>query len=158
MPLPAELELMASETTPLIQQDPAAGHVRGGAAHDAEEESFRVKLYAFLEAKTPAGRAYERFIVVLIALNVAAFILGSLFLPQYNDQPWAAHWSDKNGAQGLCGKLCDTLWFGNFPDNGLAFLNIGSTSILGEYITRTSSGGNFEEIFFEKSVAVPEGL
>jgi hypothetical protein len=63
--------------------------------------------------------------VLLIVINVIAFILGSLFLPEYNKQ--AQSWATRE--EGLCRAL-DTLFFGNFPDNHLAILNIGSTSVL----------------------------
>jgi hypothetical protein len=29
-----------------------------------------------------------------------------------------------------CGKVCDAIWFGNYPDNALAWLGIGATSIV----------------------------
>lgn len=107
---------MASETTPLI--------ARGAADAGAAAVPFRQQLHRFLEAQTRAGRLYEAFIVGLIVANVAAFVLGSLFVPKYNPEPWAA----REG--GVCGDLCDALFFGNFRDNGLEVLRIGSTSVL----------------------------
>mmetsp|Transcript_34489 Transcript_34489/g.39304 ORF Transcript_34489/g.39304 Transcript_34489/m.39304 type:complete len:338 (-) Transcript_34489:12-1025(-) len=90
--------------------------------------SWRERTYAFLEGNTPAGAIYEWFTIVLIILNIFSFILASLFVPEYNNVPWA----QKEG--GICGKVCDGLWFGNNEDNMLEFLNIGSTSVL-EIIT-----------------------
>ena len=63
--------------------------------------------------------------MVLIVLNVLAFILGSLFVEEYNPVPWAS----RTGS-GICQNTCDALWFGNYADNGLQWLNVGSTSIL----------------------------
>jgi voltage-gated potassium channel len=133
MPVPTALELMsgsadrqeaASEDTPLL----AAGRGRGASSPNTTATSTpttsRANLFAFLEAKTPAGLKYETFIIVLILINVAAFIAGSLFVPKYNTEAWAA----RDG--GICGNLCDSLWFGNFGDNALQFLGIGSTSVL----------------------------
>lgn len=100
-----------SESTPLLQ--PAA-----------PEKSRREHLYEFLEAKTPAGRRYETFLIVLIVANVLAFVLGSLFVEEYNPVEWASR--DK----GICNNLCDALFFGNYQDNGLQQFRLGSTSIL----------------------------
>lgn len=69
---------------------------------------------------------YETFMILLIVLNVLAFIVGSLFVEEYNPAPWAL----RGAATGLCGNVCDALFFGNYADNGLAFLQIGSTSVL----------------------------
>lgn len=105
----------SSETTPLI------------SSHDAvrvDEASTREQVFAFLEAKSSAGRIYERFTMVLIVINVLAFVLATLFVEEYNPEPWAM----RDG--GICGKLCDALWFGNYKDNGLEFLQMGTTSIL----------------------------
>lgn len=84
----------------------------------------REQLFDFLEAKTPAGKRYELFMIILILANVLAFILGSLFVEEYNPVDWAK----REG--GICGNLCDALWFGNYVDNGLQLLNLGATSIL----------------------------
>lgn len=127
MPSPNELELMGdvnanvdplSESTPLL----------GGVIHNSNVKSKREELYSFLEAHTDSGRQYERFIISLILLNVAAFILGSLFVPEYQTDEAIHSWANRE--TGICGNMCDALWFGNFRDNGLQFLNIGSTSIL----------------------------
>lgn len=107
------------ETSPLL---PSIPEQRRGQEEDLS--SFRRRLHAFLEAKTVNGRIYERFIILLIVFNVIAFVLGTLFLPEYNTVPWSCprSWN------------CDTLWFGNDRDNALSFLGIGATSIL-ELIT-----------------------
>jgi hypothetical protein len=150
MPTPNEVELMedadaeanpqsATESTPLLS---------GGASFDAENpisssssgnssvQSKREQLFRFLEAQTPGGKIYETFIIGLILANVAAFIIGSLFVPEYNNNNNSSdtidndndHWADRD--TGICGNVCDALWFGNFRDNGLQGLHIGSTSIL----------------------------
>ena len=54
----------ASETTPLL----ATSNYDTDAATPAPTN--REALYEFLEAKTPAGKVYEYFIMVLIVLNV----------------------------------------------------------------------------------------
>lgn len=98
------------------------------AAADASPSSSRQRLFDFLEAKTPEGRKYEAIIIGLISLNVLAFILGSLFLEEYNEASWAKR------ETGICQNLCDSLFFGNYYDNGLEGLHLGTTSIL-EIIT-----------------------
>ena len=105
-------------TAPPIEKDP---HHR-----EKDDDDARHRLYHFLEAHTSAGRSYEKFIIVLIVLNVGAFIMGGLFVEQYNPAPWAS----RNSEDSICRNLCDALWFGNYVDNGLQFLNVGSTSIL----------------------------
>jgi len=109
---------MSSESTPLI---PCSIE---DARTTAITTSRREHVFSFLEAQTPGGRIYERFTVVLIVLNVLAFVLATLFVQDYNPEPWAM----REG--GICGNLCDALWFGNYPDNGLEFLNMGTTSVL----------------------------
>ena len=109
-----------SETTPLLNNNNNANGNNG----DASPPGWRESMFAFLEAQTPLGRIYEIFMIVLILLNVAAFVLASLFVPEYNDAPWAQR------ETGICGNFCDALWFGNFPDNSLQWMNIGSTSVL----------------------------
>jgi len=85
----------------------------------------RQALFDFLEAQSSAGRVYEAFIVSLIAINVVAFVVGTLFVEEYNEESWASH------STGICQRLCDALWFGNFRDNGLDdLLHLGSTSVL----------------------------
>ncbi len=105
----------SSESTPLLSV---------GTNGTAAAPTRRERLFDFLEAKTPAGRVYEKFNMFLIAINVLAFILGSLFVEEYNDAPWA----QRKG--GICNDTCDALWFGNYVDNGLQGLGLGSTSIL----------------------------
>lgn len=113
-----------TESTPLL----SGADGEGGQAAPPPPATGRQALYDFLEAKTAAGSAYELFMIILILLNVFAFIVASLFVTEYNHEPWAA----RDG--GVCGTLCDTLWFGNYEDNYLQFLNIGATSVL-ELIT-----------------------
>ena len=108
-----ELAMSSTETSPLLQ---------GAAA--PPPPSRRERLFEFLDFTTPAGKVYEKFTVFLILLNIASFILGSLFVEEYNDAPWAK----RDG--GICDNLCDALWFGNYPDNGLQSLNLGTTSVL----------------------------
>lgn len=114
-----------SEATPLISM--------GGATRTSDwrsERSFRDDMYDFLEAKTPIGSVYEWITIWLIILNVLAFILGSLFVVEYNVD--AGAWAAREG--GICGSFCDSLWFGNYADNDLSYLGIGATSWL-EIIT-----------------------
>mmetsp|Transcript_25609 Transcript_25609/g.48496 ORF Transcript_25609/g.48496 Transcript_25609/m.48496 type:complete len:922 (-) Transcript_25609:12-2777(-) len=106
-----------TESTPLLAGD-------GGGTAPPPPTTGRQALYDFLEARTPAGSSYELFMIIIILVNVLAFILASLFVTEYNPEPWAA----RDG--GLCGTLCDTLWFGNHEDNYLRPLNIGATSVL----------------------------
>eukprot|EP00934_Nitzschia_sp_Nitz4_P001046 Nitzschia sp. Nitz4//scaffold118_size93875//13823//17650//NITZ4_004777-RA/size93875-processed-gene-0.54-mRNA-1//-1//CDS//3329533691//1046//frame0 len=110
------------ERTPLLATSQPGGN------QAAEESSSSVDsrhwLYDFLEAKTPSGQIYEYFIMILIGINVLAFILATLFVEEYNDVDWAK----RDG--GICGTACDSLWFGNYADNWLEPLNIGSTSCL----------------------------
>lgn len=91
-------------------------------------KTAREHLFDFLEGKTPLGRYYEIFTVLLILVNVAAFVLATLFVEEYTPYEWGK----RNG--GICNNLCDALLFGNYPDNGLEGLGIGSTSVL-ELIT-----------------------
>ena len=79
-------------------------------------------LFNFLEAKTKLGLSYEYFTITLILLNVASFILGSLYIPKYN----------KNMNKYYdCDELCDALWFGNMEYNSyLDWIDIGPTSVL----------------------------
>ncbi|KAL7570087.1 hypothetical protein ACA910_017118 [Epithemia clementina (nom. ined.)] len=111
------------ERTPLLLQQ-EEGVTTGQRNDVTTNQGWRHSLFAFLEAKTLAGRWYERFIVILILLNVAAFVLASLFVSEYNDVGWAQRHT------GLCSDWCDAWWFGNYPDNPLQMLNIGATSIL----------------------------
>jgi len=96
-------------------------------------DDSRHALFNFLEARTPNGKMYESFIILLIVINVLAFIVGSLFVEEYNDAPWAKRGgsggNDEDTA-GWCDNLCDAIWFGNYRDNGLEGLNLGATSIL----------------------------
>jgi hypothetical protein len=114
--------MVADEQTPLLEQQIAANGTLD--SDELRESSRRYQLYQFLEAKTAAGRIYEAFIIVLILVNVAAFTLASLFLEDYNPERWASR------ETGICRNTCDTLFFGNYSDNGLGFLGIGSTSVL----------------------------
>jgi Ion transport protein len=91
-------------------------------------QSWRYQCFAFLEAHTPHGLLYERFMIVLIGLNVAALIVGSLCIERYNNLDTAA-------TPAVIRTMCrssawDTLWFGNHGDNGLSVLQIGATSVL----------------------------
>jgi len=89
--------------------------------NDLQNDDPRLPLFLFLEAKTPGGLKYESFTIFLIFLSVATFIMSSVFLPEYNNEsPLATQ----------CDKWCDAIWFGNYPDNALAGLGIGATSIV----------------------------
>jgi Ion transport protein len=121
------------ESTPLL----ISNNVTNGSSSNGHDivtltsaERRRHGIYEFLEAKTPSGRIYETAMIILILSNVFAFIVGSLFVEEYNDASWAQRGSE----DALCDNLCDALWFGNYRDNGLQFLHLGATSVL-ELIT-----------------------
>ena len=127
---------MADESTPLFGSEPvpkSSDTFEALAKADASKTNLsddrRAGLFLFLEAKTPAGLKYESFTIFLIFLSVITFILSSLYLPEYNDSPIA----DK------CGKWCDAIWFGNYPDNALAGLGIGTTSIVEVFVVAVFS-------------------
>jgi hypothetical protein len=108
-----------TESTPFL-----GGSASASGAPNAAPSNNPQKLHAFLEAETDGCGIYEVFIICMILLNVAAFISGSLFVPAYNNAPWL------DRLTGICGNTCDALLFGNFTDNGLQWLNIGSTNLL----------------------------
>lgn len=115
--------LPADEGTPLMSSK-GGGLTKvgpGGDTNKAIHEDQRIALHLFLEAKTLAGATYEKFTICLIVLSVLTFVLSSVFVAEYNPtSPYPA----------MCGKVCDAIWFGNKKDNALAFLGIGSTSIV----------------------------
>jgi len=109
---------MVSESTPLF----AKTNIKQPS--NTNNNDKRIPLFLFLEAKTPAGLKYESFTIILILISVLTFILSSLFLPEYNTESTIA---TKCGGQD--GNICDAVFFGNYPNNALSFLNIGATSI-----------------------------
>lgn len=108
----------ATESTPLIPTTTAEASDTGGVG------TTRQQVFAFLEAQTTAGKHYEIFMILLIVANVLAFILGTLFVEEYNPEPWASR------EEGVCQSRCDALWFGNYAGNSLGFLGLGATSVL----------------------------
>jgi len=116
--------MSAGETTPLISRTTTATTTTN---NNNNNNTFRHDVYNFLEAKTSAGKRYEIFMILLIVANVVAFILASLFVEEYNKD---ASWAQRDSETLLCGTVCDALWFGNYTDNALAWLNMGSTSLL----------------------------
>jgi len=91
--------------------------------------TLQQRVWKFLEAKTPRGAMYEKFMIFLILTDVLAFIVGSVFVEPYNESlgySWAIRGSDES----ICNNFCDAIWFGNHKDNGLGWLGIGSTSLL----------------------------
>ena len=110
-----------SETTPLL----ALPDGDGGNNHQNNNDP-RYNLFEFLEARTLYGLLYEKFIIVLIMVNVVAFIIGSLFVEEYNT---TVTWAGPNG--GVCGYTCDKLWFGNYDNNGLDTFCFGMISLKG---------------------------
>jgi hypothetical protein len=115
--------LAAGEATPLLGGNASGSSDSSGRSN----ETLQKKVWEFLEAKTAEGALYSKFMVFLIIASVLAFIVGSLFVEPYNqDYPWAIRGSDES----ICEDFCDALWFGNRTDNGLAWLGVGSTSIL----------------------------
>lgn len=124
----------ADEATPLLLSGSgngngaAAGLTRGDYGDSSLFSSNRREaVYLFLEAQTPGGRIYEALMISLILLNVFCFIVGSLFVVEYNGD---AAWAQRDGEYAVCGKVCDALWFGNYRDNGLEVLGLGATCIL----------------------------
>lgn len=113
--------MSTSETTPLL----GTGTI---TTAEVPTKTWRHGVFAFLEAKTRGGSRYESFTIFLIVLNVLAFIIGSLFIEEYNNKDNDAMWASRQ--DGICGKVCDGLFFGNYDDNMLEFLNLGSTSVL----------------------------
>ena len=119
MPTPEDLNdtMPSNERTPLLE-------TRETTDAPTDEDSTRKAIYAFLEAKTPAGARYEKCMISLIFFNVFFFVVGTLFVEEYNkDIEWA-----QRGV--VCGNTCDALVFGNFADNGLGWLRLGKTSVL----------------------------
>lgn len=116
--------MSTSETTPLISDSD-----RTEQSTNNNSSTFRHNVFLFVEGKSPSGRIYERFTAILIVINVLAFVMATLFVEEYNsDAPWAV----RGGV--VCGNVCDALWFGNDPNNGLHGLGLGTTSVL-EIIT-----------------------
>jgi hypothetical protein len=118
--------VVPDEVTPLLLS--STGSADTGADTEVVSNSStqrrRYEIYNFLEAKTSGGRVYEMFMILLIVGNVVAFIIGSLFVEEYNPAEWARRHT------GVCGEVCDTIWFGNYRDNYLQFLQLGATSVL----------------------------
>ena len=123
------------EATPLLREASASASasdstaVAATTASNSRNKSFQKTVWDFLEAKTPKGVIYERFMIVLILTDVLAFIVGSLFVEPYNESlgySWVIRGSDES----VCDNLCDALWFGNHSDNGLAWMGVGTTSVL----------------------------
>ena len=76
----------------------------GGAP--ARPSTSAAAWYAFLEGQTPAGARYEALTVFLIFVNVVAFVVGTLFVVEYNPE-----------YAGKCSATCDLILFGNDGDN-----------------------------------------
>ena len=107
----------AKEETPLLSK------VKQTIKTKKEATTCHEKLFNFLEAKTKTGLHYEIFTILLILLNVASFIIGSMYIPKYNYKDMKNYYE--------CDELCDALWFGNMDYNSyLDWIGIGPTSIL----------------------------
>jgi hypothetical protein len=119
---------VAGEGTPLLGEASAAKSDNESPV-ESSDESLRKSVWEFLEAKTPSGAMYENFMIGLILTDVGAFILGSLFTEPYNESLGYA-WAIRGSDESICNNFCDTLWFGNYEDNGMAWLGVGPTSIL----------------------------
>ena len=109
-----------TEQTPLLADSSNNGN------GTTDDDDPRMQLHLFLEAKTPAGAIYEGCMIALIVFNVLTFVVGTLFVEEYNTD--APDWAQRDG--GVCGTVCDALVFGNYKDNGLEWLGLGATSIL----------------------------
>lgn len=131
--------VVTGEATPLMG-GASVTTIRNGDSEDSSSNNnvngtltLQRKVWEFLEAKTPRGVRYKNFMIFLILANVVTFVLGSLFIEPYNEALGYA-WAIRGSDESICGNLCDALWFGNYTDNALAWLGIGSTSVL-ELIT-----------------------
>jgi hypothetical protein len=85
--------------------------------------TFRESVHQFLEAQTPLGKWYEKLTIGLILVNMVAFVLASLFVTEYNAAPWA------DPETGICGMVCDALWFGNYASNPLSSMSLNSKGL-----------------------------
>ena len=103
----------SSSSTPIAIRDDDERGIR--------DDDRRIALHLFLEARTPHGLLYEKFIIFLILLSVITFVLSSVYVSEYNVD---------SDLPSRCDAVCDALWFGNNNDNALSFLNIGSTSLV----------------------------
>jgi Ion transport protein len=103
--------VVADESTPLV--------LHSAAPVSPTSSLWRYDLYDFLEGKTVGGRRYEKLVIVLIVLNVWAFIFATTCVE-----------GGKQDDSAFCGPIMDTLLFGNNAQNGWEFLGIGSTSLL----------------------------
>ena len=92
---------MAENAKPLLGGD------TGGAL------SFRAKVHEFMEARTVWGRIYEGFTILLIVVNVVAFIFASCFVQEYAGEN--SFGLNRESVQRL-----DLLFFGNDSGNALA--------------------------------------
>ena len=120
----------AGERTPLLASPPqqqegvvvltTISSSSSNTPPESTTSSIRQQVYLFLEAKTYPGRIYQRFIVSLIGANVLAFIIGTVFVPEYNDET----------TRDLCTEWCDILWFGNFQHPFFFPSWLGTTSLL----------------------------
>jgi Ion transport protein len=114
--------MASTETSPLIRR--VSAKTLAVASDTGGSPTQRQQVFDFLEAETASGKRYEIFMIILILVNVLAFIVGTLFVEEYNQEPWASR------TEGICGNVCDAIWFGNYADNGLRMLGLGATSVL----------------------------
>lgn len=111
-----------NERTPLLS---SGGD--GNQDNNNHHHHWKVTLFHFLEAKSYYGKIYQYWMIILIIINVVAFIISTLFVEEYNPN---VSWANRD--TGICQSTCDIWLFGNYRDNGLSSLLYmdASTSIL----------------------------
>lgn len=96
-------------------------------AADKKTVLIHETVWRFLEGEGRIGSIYESFTVVLIFVDVAAFIIGSMYDRQYNVNLATGQYIGPP-----CPEWCDRAFFGNYKDNGLdgtSYLEIFSTLV-----------------------------
>ena len=115
---------------------------RGGGVQSGGEgpSTTRGQIHAFLEAYTPVGRVYEGFTIFLIVINVIAFVVGTVFVPDYNPSIMVPGANGTN-ATNPCGLTCDMIFFGNDDNNSLGGSSVLEILTVAVRIGRGDGGG-----------------
>jgi hypothetical protein len=115
---------------------------RGGGVQSGGEgpSTTRGRVHTFLEAYTPVGRVYEAFTIFLIVVNVIAFVVGTVFVPNYNPSIMVPGANGTN-ATNPCGLTCDTIFFGNDDNNSLGGSSVLEILTVAVRIGRGEGGG-----------------
>jgi len=106
--VPGETVLLAS---------PASGSQGEETSH-----KFRSQVWAFLEANTFSGYIYEAFTIVLILVNVMAFIMASTFSQTYNVDATGKY-------KGPVCSWCDAAFVGDHTQSGSSILELFSVIV-----------------------------